>query len=239
MELMQLEMFLTVVEEQSFVKAAARVFRSQPAVSQGIRRLEEELGNSLFARTHKRDLQLTPAGEILYEFASRMIALRNEVLTTFRADDVASAGRICVGVENEVGPQLFPYLIKKFQQRHPKVRVEMVCDQAGKLLSGLKQRKVDFVILGSPPDDETTEDSFLVTPFWGLEQERTVWTVRRRTGRSHYTCEFERIVFTDLRRAAASPNNSPMRRSRKYGSQVPQAPLRINKAPTVSSARPT
>jgi DNA-binding transcriptional LysR family regulator len=212
---MQLEMFVTVVEEQSFVRAAARVFRTQPAVSLGIRRLEDEIGNALFARTHRRDLQLTEAGEVLYEFASRMIGLRDEALTTLRQAEAACAGRIRVGVADEVGPEQFAYLIKNFQREHPKVRIEMVCDRADELLCGLRERKVDFVILASEPGGAGA--SFVVAPLLDCGQKQTVWTVQRRSGRSYYTCEFGRILLAYANGGGKSLHSSGSKRARKYG----------------------
>src|SRR5437899_1906947 len=75
MELSQLEFFVTVVEEGGFSKAAERVFRTQPAVSIAIRRLEEDLGTSLFERSQKAPV-LTEAGELFYDYARRILALR-------------------------------------------------------------------------------------------------------------------------------------------------------------------
>ncbi len=85
MELMQLEMFVAVVEEGSVQKAAARVYRTQPAVSMALRKLEQEIGASLLDRSHRQDHRLTPAGQMLYDYATRMLALRNQALAEVRA----------------------------------------------------------------------------------------------------------------------------------------------------------
>ncbi len=68
MELMQLEMFVAVVEERSVQRAADRVSRTQPAVSIAVRKLEQDIGTMLLDRSHRRDYRLTRAGEFLYEF---------------------------------------------------------------------------------------------------------------------------------------------------------------------------
>jgi DNA-binding transcriptional LysR family regulator len=91
MELMQLEMFIAVVEERSFQKAGHRVFRSQPAVSLALRALERNLGMPLLLRPSRKSFQLTGAGEILYEYASRIIALRNEALSRLSGTPAATA----------------------------------------------------------------------------------------------------------------------------------------------------
>src|SRR5207245_8072708 len=84
MELMQLEMFVAVVEERSFLRAAERVFRTQPAVSIGLRKLEGKIGVALLDRSHRRSGRLTPAGEILYEYAARILGLRDEALSVLK-----------------------------------------------------------------------------------------------------------------------------------------------------------
>jgi DNA-binding transcriptional LysR family regulator len=77
MDLSQLETFLAVVEERGFSRAAARLHRTQPAVSHAIRRLEEEVGDPLFERS-SREGTLTAAGELLREYAQRLLKLRRE-----------------------------------------------------------------------------------------------------------------------------------------------------------------
>jgi DNA-binding transcriptional LysR family regulator len=77
MELNQLETFLAVAEERSFSRAAVRLHRTQPAVSQVIRKLEESVGETLFDRA-ARDGSLTAAGVLLRDYALRLLALRRE-----------------------------------------------------------------------------------------------------------------------------------------------------------------
>ena len=71
MDLAELQVFLTVASERSFSKAAARLHRTQPAVSQAIRRLEDHLGERLFDRAAK-DGKLTEAGRVLLDYAQRL-----------------------------------------------------------------------------------------------------------------------------------------------------------------------
>src|SRR3978361_1859224 len=77
MDLFQLETFLAVAEERSFSRAAARLHRTQPAVSQAIAKLEAELGEVLLERS-SRDGTLTDAGEVLREYALKLLNLRGE-----------------------------------------------------------------------------------------------------------------------------------------------------------------
>ena len=79
MDLLQLEHFLAVVEERSFTRAAQRVNRTQSAISQSIKKLEGEIGSSLFARD-VHDVSLTEAGKLLAEHARRMVRERDEAM---------------------------------------------------------------------------------------------------------------------------------------------------------------
>lgn len=80
MEFKQLEMFVAVAEERSIMRAAARVFRSQPAVSMALTKLEQEIGAPLFHRSHEQRFKLTGAGEVLQRYARRLLALRDEAV---------------------------------------------------------------------------------------------------------------------------------------------------------------
>lgn len=88
MELMQLEMFVDAVEESSFQKAAERIFRTQPAVSLALSKLEQEIGTPLFKRNPRRPRRLTHAGEILYEYATKIIALSDEALSLLKGEGI-------------------------------------------------------------------------------------------------------------------------------------------------------
>jgi Bacterial regulatory helix-turn-helix protein, lysR family len=77
MEILQLEHFLAVAEERTFTRAAERVFRTQPAVSQSAKKLEEEMGVPLFARD-LNDVTLAQAGKLLADYARRMLGLLDQ-----------------------------------------------------------------------------------------------------------------------------------------------------------------
>jgi LysR family transcriptional regulator, low CO2-responsive transcriptional regulator len=79
MELMQMEMFIAVVEERSGRKAAERVFRTQPAISMALKKSESEMGAQLPGRSRPTNYRPTLVGRRLYEYATQMVALRNKV----------------------------------------------------------------------------------------------------------------------------------------------------------------
>src|SRR5512142_35367 len=77
MDLFQLEVFVAVAREGSFSRAAEKLYRTHPAVSQAVRKLEAELGESLFDRS-SRDGHLTDAGRLLHEYSQKLLNLRTE-----------------------------------------------------------------------------------------------------------------------------------------------------------------
>jgi DNA-binding transcriptional LysR family regulator len=90
---MQLEMFVAVVEEQSMCRAARRVNRTQPAVTIALRKLENEIGASLFRRATRHDLFLTDAGRTLHRYAAELLRIRREAVLAmrgFRGDAAAN-----------------------------------------------------------------------------------------------------------------------------------------------------
>src|SRR5580704_11441353 len=97
MELMQLEMFVAVVEEGSVRAAAERVFRTQPAVSIAIRKLEREFETPLFDRSKRHEYRLTQVGEVVYAQATRMLGLRSETLSALEDIRSLRQGRLRIG----------------------------------------------------------------------------------------------------------------------------------------------
>jgi DNA-binding transcriptional LysR family regulator len=78
MEFKQLEMFVAVAEERGVSRAAERVFRTQQAVSMALAKLEQEIGDRLFHREPPRRFELTSAGQLLWNYAKRLLELRDE-----------------------------------------------------------------------------------------------------------------------------------------------------------------
>ena len=94
MEFMQLEMFVAVIEERSVSKAAARVFRTQPAVCIALGKLEREIGTPLLNRSRLQKFRPTRAGRVLYEYAFHMLALRSEVLSVLQGKRTGIRGSL-------------------------------------------------------------------------------------------------------------------------------------------------
>jgi DNA-binding transcriptional LysR family regulator len=123
MDLGELQVFLTVAREGSFSRAAERLFRTQPAVSLGIRKLEESLGQPLFVRG-ARPIRLTDAGALLREYAERLLNLRDEVKKRLLELEGLKRGELSLGVNESSIHALLPALAK-FREAHPGVQVRL------------------------------------------------------------------------------------------------------------------
>ena len=121
----QLDTFICVVEAGSFSKAAEKLYISPPAVIKQINSLENNLGVQLFARTH-RGLEVTAAGESLYQDAKYMIGYSREAIDRARAAGNEEDDVIRVGISPMTPPQIFVELWPKIQELYPNVKFKLV-----------------------------------------------------------------------------------------------------------------
>src|ERR1700704_3762111 len=107
MDLAALRVFLAVAEERSFSRAAAKVHRTQPAVSQAVRRLETDLGEELFDRSSKSGT-LTDAGRVLQNYGQRLVRLAEEAESAIRELRDLRRGRVLLGANEAAGATVLP-----------------------------------------------------------------------------------------------------------------------------------
>lgn len=155
MELSQLETFLTVVAERSFSRAAARLHRTQPAVSQVIRKLEEECGEQLFERA-SRDGTLTAAGEVLREYAERLLHLRNEASSALEEVRSLERGRLTLTANENTCLYLLPVL-DEFRRQCPQISILVQRSLASRIPDEVMRRTVEMGIISFQPEDEQLE----------------------------------------------------------------------------------
>jgi DNA-binding transcriptional LysR family regulator len=122
MELLQLEHFLALVEERTFTRAAERVSRTQPAVSQSIKKLEEELGTPLFARdTH--DVSLTEAGKVLVAYAQKIVQARNDATRDVGDLKSLKTGTLNIGAHESAAVYLLPAPLRHYLMRFTEIKI--------------------------------------------------------------------------------------------------------------------
>lgn len=156
MEMAQLEFFSHVIQEKSFSKAADRVFRTQPAVSIAIRRLEEEIGLPLLDRTQKVPVP-TEAGKVVYDYAQRILALRDQVSEAIAELQSLKRGRVRVGANESTSLYLLPELILAFRKQYPNVKLEIFRLVSTGLPREVLERNIDFALMASEPTDRDLE----------------------------------------------------------------------------------
>jgi DNA-binding transcriptional LysR family regulator len=151
LDLFQLETFLAVAREGSFSRAAQKLFRTQPAVSQTIRRLEQELGEPLFDRS-SRDGMMTDAGRSLTDYAERMLNLRSEAVGAIHSLRQMERGRLAIAANEFTCLYLLP-ILDEFRHHHPMVQVCVQRALASRVANEVQNRNVEMGVLTFKPDD--------------------------------------------------------------------------------------
>src|SRR5690348_1350921 len=123
LDLAALQVFQTVAREQSFSRAAEKLYRTQPAISISIRKLEEWVGQPLFVRGSGARL-LTDAGVLLLEYADRMLNLREEISKGIRELRGLERGHVAIGVNESSIHALLPAL-DRFRKEHPGILIRV------------------------------------------------------------------------------------------------------------------
>ena len=151
MDLSELRVFLAVATERSFSRAASKLHRTQPAISQAIRRLEEDVGERLVDRSSK-DGTLTEAGRVLRDYADRIIRLTEEAESSVRELRDLQRGRVLVGV-NEAAVHILLPLIDRFRASHPAVVLDVRRVAARHVAAEVAQGTLDFGVLTFQPPE--------------------------------------------------------------------------------------
>src|SRR5215471_16505996 len=142
MDLLQLEHFLAVAEERTFTRAAERVGRTQPAISQSIKKLEEEVGAPLFARD-VHEVSLTEAGRVLAEYARRMVGLRNEAMRQVAELTALRAGRLTIAAHETAAVYLLPAALRTYVKRFPNIKIGIYRSRLEEIPRQVMDREVD------------------------------------------------------------------------------------------------
>lgn len=143
-----LQTFLDLADTGSFTRTAARVHRTQSAVSAQIRRLEEMLGAVLFART-TRAVTLTPAGESLLPHARAVVDAANALAARFQGAEVE--GDVRIGCPEDVASADLPAILADFAARHPRVRLHVRCDLTLHLVEQFEAGAFDLILIKQDP----------------------------------------------------------------------------------------
>jgi len=170
MDLAELEVFLTVTREGRFSRAAEKMHRTQSAVSQTIRKLEQELGEPLFDRS-SREGALTDAGRVLQEYAERLLNLRSGAHDALKELREVQRGQLVIAANEFTALYLLPVL-GKFRRLHPMIKITVLRSLGSRIGDQVLRHAADFGVLSFDPQEPllssvvvySDELSFVVPP---------------------------------------------------------------------------
>src|SRR6201993_3650077 len=151
MELSQLEVFLTVAREGRFSRAAEKLYRTQSAVSQTIRKLEEEIGEPLFDRSSREGV-LTDAGNTLREYAEKLLNLRNDAQEALVELREVQKGKLAIAANEFTALYLLPVLAE-FRRLHPMIKINVQRSLGSHIPDDLLRHNVELGVLSYKPDE--------------------------------------------------------------------------------------
>jgi DNA-binding transcriptional LysR family regulator len=149
MENFRLKVFRAVAEQASFRKASERLNLSQPAVSQHIHALEEELGTTLFDRSGNR-VRLTPAGTVLLKFARRSAQLAREAVEALARIKGEPRGELRLGASTTVAQYILPRMLGAFQKQCPQVALSVTSGNTEHVVEVLLRGEIAMGIIEGP-----------------------------------------------------------------------------------------
>ncbi len=150
MDLLQLEHFLAVVEERTFTRAAERVGRTQPAISQSIKKLEDEVGAPLFARD-VHEVSLTEAGRVLVEYARKMVRARDDAMRDLGSLKALKSGTLNIAAHESAAVYLLPAPLRCYLSRYPDVKVGIFRSRLSEIPRQVLDREVDLGFVKDEP----------------------------------------------------------------------------------------
>jgi DNA-binding transcriptional LysR family regulator len=149
MDLGQLEVLVAVAQEKGFSRAAERLRRTQPAVSQAVRRLETEIGTQVFDRSSK-DGTLTDAGRVLYSYAQQMLNLRRDARGAIQELGNLQRGKVVIAANEYTVVHLLP-ILSAYRLRHPPIKLEVKRSLASQIPSEVLRRDVEIGVITYRP----------------------------------------------------------------------------------------
>ncbi|MGH9606856.1 MAG: LysR family transcriptional regulator [Terracidiphilus sp.] len=227
MELSQLETFLAVAEERSFSRAAVRLHRTQPAVSQVIRKLEGQVGETLFDRA-ARDGSLTAAGALLRDYALRLLALRREASSALGELKSLERGSLQLAANEYTCMYLLP-AIDAFRREFPHIGVAVNRMLASRIPDELALRTFELGVISFRPDPAM----FRTIAVYGDSLAFIV-------GPHHPLARKERVSIADLGKEVFIAHNvaSPLRRKVIEAFQRHRTPLNMGiELPTIEAIK--
>ncbi|MGP7815896.1 LysR family transcriptional regulator [Niallia sp. 01092] len=153
MEIRQLKYFIEVVKQKNITKASESLHISQPALSKVIKSLEDEIGITLIHRSNKTH-ELTDAGQIVFEYAKKIIAQVDEMSTTLLDMTNLTRGSINIGIPPIIGSLFFPKVIAAFHRSYPNIHINIREYGAAKVAKSVEAGEFEIGVCVLPVSNE-------------------------------------------------------------------------------------
>lgn len=158
MTLDQLQSFRAIIETGSFRGAAARVHRTQPAVTHQIKALEREVGHALIDR---KTASLTPAGSLFYAQACKLLTDADAMQASMRDFDETAATELRLGTSDTTALYILPNIVQRFRRKQPSARLHIVNRPTETIASLVERGDLDLGILTLPTGRASLEERAL------------------------------------------------------------------------------
>lgn len=166
MNLRDLSYIVAVAETRHFGRAAEHCFVSQPTLSGQVKKLEEELGVTIFERSN-RSVEVTAIGEDILRHARRLMEEADAIEQVARAAQDPLAGPLRIGAIPTLSPYLMPQLLSPLQRQYPRLRLVLREEVTDALLARLRQHALDALLLATPAEDaDLAQIPLFDEPFW-------------------------------------------------------------------------
>ncbi|MBI2312196.1 MAG: LysR family transcriptional regulator [Betaproteobacteria bacterium] len=145
----RLQVFYTVAKQLSFTKAADILFMTQPAVTFQVKQLEEHFNTRLFERSHGK-ISLTPAGQIVRDYAERILSLSAEMETRMAEISGTVSGLLLVGASTTIAEFMLPRILGEFKSRYPQVTPRLTVGNSEMIENRVADHALDVGLIESP-----------------------------------------------------------------------------------------
>ena len=146
--------FYIVAKHKHMTRASEELHISQPAISQSIKKLEEQLDGTLFIRSNK-GMELTSEGKMFYDYVKGALELINNAENEFTSFKDLSKGEVKIGASTTLTKIILMDALKNFHKDYPNIEINITNDLTSNLLIDLNKGKLDFVIFNEGDIKET------------------------------------------------------------------------------------
>ena len=170
MNISELELLSVLAQEMNMRKAAERLFVTQPALSQRLQSIEKEWGKELFIRSHK-GLTLTPAGELVIDFANKVLKMQEELKENLETLDDRVHGTLKIACATIVGQNWLPKVLKEYVKKYPEAKISLITGWSSEILKAVYEDHVHLGIIRGTPEWKGVKIHLFKDHFYFVDRE--------------------------------------------------------------------